>query len=78
MWTPRWIARDPARVVDEIQSYVETLGARNFPFQGLTAIVQREWIVVFGMRYGSAVCELLGSANLAPDAGPSITKQPPS
>ena len=47
MWTPRWIPRDPAKVVDEIQYYVEHFGARNFPFQDLTAIIRREWIVDF-------------------------------
>lgn len=47
MWTPRWIARDPRKVVDEIEHYVEHFGARNFPFQDLTAIIKREWIVEF-------------------------------
>jgi radical SAM superfamily enzyme YgiQ (UPF0313 family) len=47
MWTPRWIPRDPKLVVDEIEHYVETMGARNFPFQDLTAIIKREWIVEF-------------------------------
>jgi len=47
MWSPRWIARDPKQVVDEIESYVERFGARNFPFQDLTAIVRKDWIVSF-------------------------------
>jgi anaerobic magnesium-protoporphyrin IX monomethyl ester cyclase len=47
MWTPRWIPRDPKKVVDEIEHYIETFGARNFPFQDLTAIIKREWIVEF-------------------------------
>ena len=47
MWTPRWIPRDPAKVADEIQYYYENLGARNFPFQDLTAIVRRQWIIDF-------------------------------
>lgn len=47
MWSPRWVARDPAKVVDEIQHYIETYGARNFPFQDLTAILKKEWIVDF-------------------------------
>jgi radical SAM superfamily enzyme YgiQ (UPF0313 family) len=47
MWTPRWIPRDPAKVADEIQYYVEHLGARNFPFQDLTAIIRRQWIIDF-------------------------------
>jgi anaerobic magnesium-protoporphyrin IX monomethyl ester cyclase len=47
MWEPRWIPRDPAAVADEIQHYVEHDGARNFPFQDLTAIIRREWIIDF-------------------------------
>lgn len=47
MWAPRWIPRDPVKVVDEIQYYVEHFGARNFPFQDLTAIVRKDWIVAF-------------------------------
>jgi anaerobic magnesium-protoporphyrin IX monomethyl ester cyclase len=47
MWEPRWIPRDPKLVVDEIEHWVEALGARNFPFQDLTAIVQRQWIIDF-------------------------------
>ncbi len=47
MWLPRWIPRDPIDVVDEIECYVRTYGARNFPFQDLTAIIQKDWIVKF-------------------------------
>jgi anaerobic magnesium-protoporphyrin IX monomethyl ester cyclase len=47
MWTTRWVARDPKRVADEIQGYVETFGAKNFPFQDLTAIMKRKWVVDF-------------------------------
>jgi anaerobic magnesium-protoporphyrin IX monomethyl ester cyclase len=47
MWTPRWIPRDPKLVVDEIEYYYREFGARNFPFQDLTAIIQRQWIIDF-------------------------------
>jgi radical SAM superfamily enzyme YgiQ (UPF0313 family) len=47
MWTPRWIPRSPAMVADEIQHYYDHYGARNFPFQDLTAIIRREWIIEF-------------------------------
>ena len=47
MWTPRWIPRDPVKVVDEIESYVKRYGAGNFPFQDLTAIIQKNWIKAF-------------------------------
>jgi radical SAM superfamily enzyme YgiQ (UPF0313 family) len=57
MWTPRWIPRDPVKVVDEIEYYVRELGAGNFPFQDLTAIIQKDWIP------GSAI-SLLNSRDL--------------
>lgn len=47
MWTTKWVAREPKLVVDEIQDYVETFGAKNFPFQDLTAILKRQWVVDF-------------------------------
>ncbi len=47
MWTTRWYARDPEDVANEIQTYVEDFGATNFPFQDLTAIIKRDWIVRF-------------------------------
>jgi radical SAM superfamily enzyme YgiQ (UPF0313 family) len=47
MWTPRWIARDPVKVVDEIEGYVKRYGAGDFPFQDLTAIIQKSWIKAF-------------------------------
>jgi anaerobic magnesium-protoporphyrin IX monomethyl ester cyclase len=47
MWTPRWVPRDPKLVVDEIEFYYKNFGARNFPFQDLTAIIQRQWIIDF-------------------------------
>jgi hypothetical protein len=47
MWTPRWIPRDPVKVVDEIEYYVKEFGAGNFPFQDLTAIIKKDWIVAF-------------------------------
>jgi radical SAM superfamily enzyme YgiQ (UPF0313 family) len=47
MWTTKWFAREPADVADEIQSYVERYGATNFPFQDLTAILKRDWVVQF-------------------------------
>ncbi len=47
MWTTKWIPRDPVNVVDEIQYYRETYGAKNFPFQDLTAIIRKDWTVRF-------------------------------
>jgi radical SAM superfamily enzyme YgiQ (UPF0313 family) len=47
MWTTRWYARTPKDVADEIEFYVHRYGASNFPFQDLTAILKREWVVEF-------------------------------
>lgn len=47
MWTTRWYARDPAKVVEEIEAYRQRYGATNFDFYDLTAIVKRQWIMDF-------------------------------
>ena len=47
MWTRRYITRTPARVVDEIESYVKRYGITNVDFQDLTAIVKRNWAIEF-------------------------------
>jgi len=47
MWTTKYVTREPEDVADEIESYYRTYGARNFPFQDLTAIVKRDWIIAF-------------------------------
>jgi anaerobic magnesium-protoporphyrin IX monomethyl ester cyclase len=47
MWTTRWYARTPKDVADEIELYVRKFNASNFPFQDLTAILKREWVVEF-------------------------------
>lgn len=47
MWTTRWYPRDPIDVANEITHYVKTFGATNFPFQDLTAIIKKDWIVKF-------------------------------
>jgi radical SAM superfamily enzyme YgiQ (UPF0313 family) len=47
MWTTKYVTRDPTDVADEIEHYYRGMGARNFPFQDLTAIVKRDWIIAF-------------------------------
>lgn len=47
MWTTRWVPRNPVDVVDEIESYVQRYGANHFPFQDLTSIIKRDWIIAF-------------------------------
>jgi len=47
MWTTRWIARDPDRLLDEMQHYQKVYGIENFDFYDLTAIVKKAWIVSF-------------------------------
>ncbi|MCA9774732.1 MAG: B12-binding domain-containing radical SAM protein, partial [Myxococcales bacterium] len=47
MWTTRWYPRDPIDVANEIEFYTKEYGANNFPFQDLTAIIKKEWVVAF-------------------------------
>ena len=47
MWLPKWIPRDPIKVVDEITYYKKVFNAKNFPFQDLTAIIKKDWIKTF-------------------------------
>lgn len=47
MWTPRWEARNPIDVVDEIEFLYKKYNARNFPLQDLTAIIKKQWIIDF-------------------------------
>jgi anaerobic magnesium-protoporphyrin IX monomethyl ester cyclase len=57
MWTTKYVTREPADVVAEIQDYVTRYRATNFNFCDLTAIVKKEWIVEF--------CQRLQRENLA-------------
>lgn len=47
MWTTRWYARDPEKVVDEMALYGKLYGATDFQFQDLTAVLKRQWILDF-------------------------------
>jgi radical SAM superfamily enzyme YgiQ (UPF0313 family) len=56
MWTTRYTARTPARVVDEIEEFVRRYRAENIDFYDLTAIIERDWILEF--------CRLLDARGL--------------
>lgn len=47
MWTTRWLARDPEKVVDEIEGYIQKYRIDNVDFLDLTAIIKKEWIIAF-------------------------------
>lgn len=47
MWTTRYYMRNPLDVANEIEHYNKVYGATNFPFQDLTALVKRGWIIEF-------------------------------
>jgi anaerobic magnesium-protoporphyrin IX monomethyl ester cyclase len=47
MWTTRYVMRDPAKVVDEIEHYVKKYKADNIDFFDLTAIIKKDWTVKF-------------------------------
>jgi len=50
MWTTRWYARRPERVLEEIEAYRARYDATNFDFYDLTAIVKRRWILRFAQE----------------------------
>lgn len=50
MWTTRWLARNPALVVDEMELYIERYQAKNFDFYDLTAIIKKDWIMAFAQE----------------------------
>jgi radical SAM superfamily enzyme YgiQ (UPF0313 family) len=56
MWSTKWLAREPAKVLDEMESYLRDYQIENFSFYDLTAIVKRDWIVTF--------CKLILERNL--------------
>ncbi len=47
MWTTRYLMREPAEVVDEIEDLIADHGANSIDFFDLTAIVKKEWILAF-------------------------------
>ncbi len=47
MWERRWAPRAPVEVADEVEFYAKEYGATHFPFQDLTASLQRKWTVDF-------------------------------
>jgi len=50
MWGTRWVARQPADVVDEIAHYKRTYRIDHVEFFDLTTIVDRRWILAFTER----------------------------
>lgn len=47
MWTTRYVARPVAKVLDEIEHYIQHYRADNIDFFDLTAVVKKSWIVEF-------------------------------
>lgn len=47
MWTTRYYMRAPADVANEIQLFKEKFGVTNFDFFDLTAIIKKDWIMLF-------------------------------
>ena len=47
MWTTRWYAREPRGRRRRDRALQREFGATNFPFQDLTAILKRDWVVNF-------------------------------
>ncbi len=47
MWTTRYVMRDPAEVLDEIERYLSEYRADNIDFYDLTAVVKKDWVLAF-------------------------------
>lgn len=47
MWTTRYVMREVADVLDEIEFYLDKHQARNIDFYDLTAIIKKDWILQF-------------------------------
>lgn len=47
MWSPRYIMRDPVKVVDEIEDLVKEYDANTIHICDLTATVNKDWIFTF-------------------------------
>ena len=47
MWTTRWEARSPEKVLAEMRKYIQKYNAENFDLYDLTAIVKKDWIIKF-------------------------------
>lgn len=50
MWTTRYSRRDPARVVEEIASYVERYAITNIDLNDLTAMLTKDWMIKFAQK----------------------------
>src|SRR2546427_182966 len=73
MWGTRWVARQPADVVDEIAHYKRTYRIDHVEFFDLTTIVDRRWILAFTERLVQAKLGITwtmpsGTRSEAPDA----------
>ena len=47
MWTTRYVMRDPAKALDEVEHYLSAYRATNIDFYDLTAIIKKEWVLEF-------------------------------
>lgn len=56
MWTTKYVARQPADVVEEIKFYVQRYQITNVDFHDLTAVLTKKWIKEF--------CELILENNI--------------
>jgi len=45
VWTPVWIPRSPASIVDEMEHCIERYGVRDFSFYDLTVVVDKRWAI---------------------------------
>jgi len=47
MWTTKWLARNPKKLLEEIKLYVGKYRVANIDFYDLTTVIKKEWIIEF-------------------------------
>lgn len=47
MYGKAWSARDPGKLLDEIEHYINEYGVENVDFYDLTMVLERDWILKF-------------------------------
>ncbi len=77
MWTTRYVMRDPALVVDEIEHLIETYSANSIDFADLTAIVRTDWILSFCAELERRKLRT-ETGNSRPGHGPRLLMRRPS
>jgi hypothetical protein len=80
MFGTLWLARDPKKVLDEIERYLTEYRADNIDFYDLTMIIKKSWILEFCSDWFALKLAVLGVQDVpvfifSPYAGSELFKQ---